>query len=86
MSDPVLAQAFDAGGVTSAEGRAHRRARMALLELLAAYLGQSPAVRRNVAQHAPTIDVLFKLLLEDACRGLALGMVRLLYETLNPAT
>ena len=62
--------------MTGADGRSHRRARMALLELLAAYLGQSPGVRRVVAQHAPTIDVLFELLLEDACRGLALGMVR----------
>ena len=49
---------------------------MALLELLAAYLGQSAGVRRVVALHAATVDVLFELLLEDACRGLALGMVR----------
>ncbi len=33
-------------------------------------------MRRLVALHAPTVDVLFELLLEDACRGLALGMVR----------
>ncbi len=37
--------------------------------------GQSAGVRRLVALHAPTVDVLFELLLEDACRGLALGMV-----------
>jgi len=33
-----VAQAFGAGGLTGAEARAHRRARMALLELMAAYL------------------------------------------------
>ncbi len=36
-----VAQAFGAGGLTGAEARAHRRARMALLELLAAYLVSS---------------------------------------------
>ena len=71
-----MAQAFGPGGVTSAEGHRHRKARKALLELLAAYLGQSAAVRRSVALHAATVDVLFELLLEDANRGLSLGMVR----------